>query len=85
MKYLERPTKITTILKTIDSQYPADISASLEKYISNLEAIQQAVRLANNHTPSWDPNNPPIWSHQRQLERRQHRREHASQKQSYYK
>jgi hypothetical protein len=72
-------------LKTIDSQYPADVSASLEAYISNLEANQQAVGLANNHTLSWDPNNPPVWSHQRQVAREQHRREHALQKQSYYK
>ncbi len=83
MKHLERPAQITKILKTIDSQYPADISASLEAYISNLEARQQTFRSGNFQTSTWDPENPPIWSHQHQVAREQHRRKQALQKQSY--
>ena len=35
-----RTAQITAILKTIASEYPADVGASLEAYISELEAKQ---------------------------------------------
>jgi hypothetical protein len=79
-----RPARVAAILRTIGSQYPADMEISLEAYISDLEARQQADLPGNDHTPSWDPDNPPIWSNQRQVEREQHRRERALRKQNNY-
>jgi len=84
-KQPNRPTQIAAILRSIDSQYPGDMGVSLKAYISNLEANQQVVQPESNHTPSWDPNNPPIWSHQRQVKREQHRREQALKKQNNYR
>jgi hypothetical protein len=63
-KQPHRPAHITAILSTIRSQYPADMEVSLETYISNLEEKQQAIVPSANHSSSWDPNNPPRWSHQ---------------------
>ena len=82
-KQPDRPSRIADILRNIESQYPADISASLEAYISNLEARQQTFRSENYQTSTWDPKNPPIWSHQHQIEREQHRRKQAMQSRSY--
>jgi hypothetical protein len=84
-KQPDRPARIAAILETISSEYPADVEISLETYISDLEAKQRAVLSSNNHTPSWDPNNPPIWSQQRHNEREQHRRQHALRKQHDYR
>ncbi len=83
-KQPERPSRIAAILETIASHYPAEMGISLGAYISNLEAKQQAVLPDNTQIPSWDPNNPPIWSQQRHNEREQHRREHALKKQNNY-
>jgi len=83
MKQPDRPARIATILATIGLEYSIDVGVTLEAYISDLEANQQAV-LPNGHIPSWDPNNPPIWSHQRQVKREQHRRERAWKKQNNY-
>jgi hypothetical protein len=85
MKQPHRPAQIAMILKTISSAYPVDVGAALEAYISDLETRQQAVLPGHDQTSSWDPNNPPIWSHQRSLERDQHRRERALKKQNYYR
>ena len=79
-----RPARIAAILRTIGSQYPADMEISLEAYLSDLEARQQVDLPGNDHTPSWEPDNPPIWSQQRQVEREQHRRERALRKQNNY-
>jgi hypothetical protein len=57
---------------------------SLEAYISDLEAKQQAVPPEQKQTFVWDPNNPPLWSHQHQVEREQHRREQALKKKNNY-
>jgi hypothetical protein len=83
-KQPDRPGRITTILKDIGTRYPADTGISLEAYISDLEAKQQAVLPGNNHTPSWDPDNPPVWSHQRSMQREQHRQERALKKLNNY-
>ena len=79
-KQPDRPSRIAAILKNIGSDYPADMGTSLEAYISDLEAKQQAVQSEHNPAPAWDPNNPPIWSHQHQVEREHHRREQALKK-----
>lgn len=84
-KQPERPAQIAEILRTIASQYPVDIATALETYISTLESRQQAI--APNTAPPlvWDRNNPPVWSHQRSVERDQHRRERALKKQNNYR
>lgn len=76
MKQVDRPAQITTILKTIGSEYPADVTATLEAYISSLEA-NQLVLLSND--------SPPIWSHMRVVERERQRRERALRKQDNYR
>jgi hypothetical protein len=43
-----RPTQITTILNMVNAEHPADIGASLETYISSLEANQQIAPLGEN-------------------------------------
>ena len=83
-KQPDRPTRIAAILRTIGSGYTADIAISLEAYISDLEARQQAVLPGADHT-SWDPDNSPAWSHQRSVEREQHRRERAVKKINNYR
>jgi hypothetical protein len=83
-KQPHRPTRITAILRTIGSQYPAGTGILLEEYISNLEAKQQAMQ-PSDRTPSRDPNNPPVWSHQRSVQRAQQRREHALKMRNYYR
>jgi hypothetical protein len=84
-KQPDRPSRIADILRNIDSQYSADIGSALESYISDLEARQQTFRSKNYQTSTWDPKNPPIWSHQHQVEREQHRRKQALQKQSHHR
>jgi hypothetical protein len=84
-KQPDRPTRIAAILRTIGSQYPADVRAFLEDYVSDLEARQQTVLPGGNHIPAWDPNNPPIWSHERSVQRDHHIREHAWKKQNHYR
>ena len=79
-----RPTRIAAILRTIDSQYPADMGISLEVYIFDLEAKQQADLPGNDHTPPWNPNNPPAWSRQRSVEHEQRSRERALKKKNTY-
>jgi hypothetical protein len=81
-KQPNRPTQVAEILETISSQYPAEMQSALEAYIANLEAKQQSGLLASNHAALRDPNNPPVWSHQRTVQREQHRRERALKKQN---
>jgi hypothetical protein len=69
MTAIDRPTQITTILKTVDSH----VRTTLEAYMSKLEARQEDA----NHTLFWDPNNPPVWSQARSDRRDYHRRERA--------
>jgi hypothetical protein len=80
-----RPVRIAATMSIIRSQYPDETGISLEAYISGLEARQQAVLPGNGFTPSWDPQNPPVWSQQRSTERKQHRQKRALQKQNNYR
>lgn len=80
-KQPDRPTRIVAILSQIETQYPAEMGISLETYISELEARQQTVASDNNFTPSWDANNPPLWSHARVVRREQQIRQRAVRKQ----
>jgi hypothetical protein len=77
-----RPSRISEILSVIGSQYSVDVQAILEEYISNLEAKQPAAMPSNEHKVSLDLNNPPVWSHQRTLERERNHKEHALAKQA---
>ena len=70
-KRAKRPKQITEILLTFGTLYPATILDVLEAYISHLEA-QQLSQFSENE--SWNPENPPHWSHQR-LEKRKRRRQ----------
>lgn len=83
-KQPDRPTRITAILKAIGATHPADIMAILETYVVALEVKQQPAPSNTIQAPLWDPNNPPVWSHQRQVEREQRRRERAVKKLNNY-
>ena len=83
-KQPDRPMRIAAILKDIGAHYPADVKAALEAYISDLEARQQAVLPDNDLAPTWDPKNPPVWSHERSVQRDRHIRKHALKKQNHY-
>ena len=72
----DRPAHITAILQKIGSQY-ADMGLTLETYLSNLEANQQLIQ---TETPAWDEENPPVWSHERAMQRKHHRQERALRK-----
>ena len=80
-KQPDRPKAIIEILSMIGSRYTVDLQAVLETYIANLEAKQQTAAPLKALPPALDPNNPPVWSHQRTAEREQHRRERALLKQ----
>jgi hypothetical protein len=84
-KQPDRPMRITAILKDIGAHYPADMRAALEVYVSDLEARQQAVLPDNNLTPTWDTKNPPVWSHERSVQRDRHHREQALKKHNDYR
>jgi hypothetical protein len=83
-KQPDRPTRITAILQSIGAWHPADIMTALETYILALEAKQHSAPSDTIQTPLWDPNNPPVWSHQREVERQQRRRERALKKLNNY-
>ena len=85
MKQPDRPAQIATVLKTIESEYSADVGATLEAYISSLEANQLVMLPTDNHPLSLFPIKPPIWSHMRVVERENHRRERAVKKQNNYR
>lgn len=75
-----RPSRITAILTSIGLQYSADIETTLEAYISDLESKQQTVSQESDN----DPENLPVWSHERAKKRAQHRRERALKKLNNY-
>jgi hypothetical protein len=79
MKQPDRPAQITAILKTMDSKYPAEMAASLEAYIADLEAQQQAVPLREGATL-----HDPTWFYWHGVKRAQNRRERALRKQNNY-
>lgn len=80
MNQTDRPTQIAAILKTIASEYPAGMGASLEAYISNLEAKQQAM------PPSKDASiRGPVSLHWQAAKRKQQRRERALRKHRNYR
>jgi hypothetical protein len=85
MKQPNRPAQIDTLLKTVGSEYPADVRATLEAYISSLEANQLVLRPNDNYAPSQDHTKPPMWSHMRVVERENYRRERALRKQNNYR
>ena len=71
-KQSDRPASIVKFLKRIKSRYSVDIAVALEAYISDLENKQQTLP-QKDKTVSYDPENPPYWSHAR-AEQRAHRR-----------
>ena len=73
-KQSNRPASIVKFLKRIKSRYSIDIAVALEAYISDLENKQQVLS-QNDKTASYDPENPPYWSHARAEQRAQRRRE----------
>lgn len=83
-KQPNRPARIAEILRSIGAQYPAYIEDSLEVYIADLESSQQPVKPSINRH-GWDSDNPPIWSHERAMQREHHRKERASQKRNDYR
>ena len=84
MKKPIRPAQIATILKTVGSEYPADVGTTLEAYISYLEAKQLAILPNDDYAPSLYPDNPPKWSHVRAVERENRRRIRALRRQNNY-
>jgi hypothetical protein len=81
MTSAQRPDTIMATLTLINAELPADVGASLEAYISQLEAMQAS----NEHSPTSESDNPPRWSHQRVREREAHHRERALKKLSNYR
>jgi hypothetical protein len=79
-----RPARITAILNIVSAHYPTDMGKALEAYIIQLEAGQEATSPARSETPSSDFQHPTIWSHQRKVQREQHRRVRAANKQKSY-
>lgn len=72
----DRPHEITEILNVIGSHYTVGLQTLLEKYLSKLESTQQPVK----DVAVYDPNNPPVWSHQRTVERQLHLQKRAFEK-----
>jgi hypothetical protein len=85
MNPIERPSKITASLKIIEAELPADIVASLEAYIEALEANQVDLSPDDKGLSITETNIPPIWSHQRTMEREAHRHERALRKLDHYR
>jgi len=82
-KQPDRPSEITRCLEKVELHHSAEAMASLEAYITHLEANQQIAAPPNNMPSSrFDPENPPRWSHQRLIERAQRRRVRALKKQN---
>ena len=75
----KRPEQIDDILKKIAKQHPRAIVDDLMNYLTGLEAAQQPHQADNDNTSF-----SPKWSHQRQAQRTQHRRERASRKYTDY-
>ena len=73
MMQTDRSTQISETLKNISLQSPADIGASLKAYIAELDAKQQTAAKAS----IWDLENPPVWSHERAMQRSNHHEERA--------
>lgn len=85
MKAIERPSKITASLKIIEAEFPADLVASLEAYIEALEANQRHLPLDDASLSIAERSIPPIWSHQRMMEREAHIRERVLRKLDHYR
>lgn len=81
----DRPDRIAAILKSIGTAYSAELEGALETYIAGLEAVQQPLQSEIDHHDLWDPENPPVWSQQRFMERERQRRERAVKKQNDYR
>ena len=78
MKQINRPAQITAILKKMDSDYSTEAETFLETYISSLEAKEQLGPSGKAPQVQWDLDNPPLWSHERAMQRQQHRRERVT-------
>jgi hypothetical protein len=85
MKHIERPSKITASLKIIEAEFPADIAASLEAYIEALEANQRNLLPDDTGLSIPETSIPPIWSHQRMMEREAHIHERVLKKLDHYR
>jgi hypothetical protein len=85
MKQSDRPEQIAAILKSVGSEYSADVATALEAYISSLEANQSILPLADNEVASGVLTKPPMWSHSRVIERENRVRERNSRKQNNYR
>ena len=83
-KQPDRPAQIAETLRSIGARYPPDIVGSLEAYIARLESSQLPVKPSSSRQ-SWDPANPPIWSHERSKQREHRRNIRAMQKLNNYR
>jgi hypothetical protein len=72
-----RPTQIDAILKIIDSELPADMGASLEAYLSDLEAKQGLIPPARGYAAK-----DPTWLYWHGVKRAQQHQERALRKQN---
>jgi len=81
-KQPDRPSRVTRCLEEVALHHSTEAIASLEAYLSELEAHQQPVTSLQSRP---DPDNPPRWSHQRSVEREQRRRGRALRKQENYR
>lgn len=80
MQMTERPESIEQILQTICELIDSESYAAFEIYLSNLEEKQGLHNTERNSVIKWDIDNPPIWSHQRKMERARKRRARVLQK-----
>jgi len=69
-----RPSHINDILRAFASHYPTDLLILLDTYMLELEE-QQLTQSAESTMSRWDISNPPHWSHQKSMKRRQRRHE----------
>jgi hypothetical protein len=76
-----RPARIAEILQLMDSQSTSASVPLLEASLMELEVKQQYQIPV---VPTWDPQNPPVWSQQRTRERELRRQERALKKQNHY-
>jgi hypothetical protein len=83
MKQPVRPTQIESIMKTIVKEYPAELGASLEAYITELEARPPVIASGDDEMPAMVPDDSPLWSHERMAKHEEKRRQRALRKYSH--
>lgn len=79
MTQANRPPQITEILKTVFMELPTDMAASVEEYVSHLEANQQDEPIISSSSMR-----DPTWLYWQGKKREQRRRERALKKINHY-